>query len=111
MGRGDQQFVTRAPPDHRGHPHGHSSLPTEPPHICPRTVDKRRQHGSLASPSGDSRHGGLHCRHTITDVRDDGEVVADHQDGQAVIATQAGQQVEDLGLDRDMLSNVQSASA
>ncbi len=37
---------------------------------------------------------------TVTDMSDHGEIVADHQHGRAVIATQAGHQIENLGLDR-----------
>ena len=44
----------------------------------------------------------VHDTDPVADMHDDREVVADHQHGQPVIATQAGQQVENLGLDRNV---------
>ncbi len=44
----------------------------------------------------------VHHRDLVRDVLDDGEVVRDEEVGQPEVALQVGQQVDDLGLDRDV---------
>ena len=44
----------------------------------------------------------LHHGNTIADIADDGEVVADEEAGQAELALGVLEQVQDLGLDRDV---------
>ena len=44
----------------------------------------------------------IHHRHFVADVLDDRQVVADEHQGQAEVAAEVGQQVQDLRLDRDV---------
>ena len=44
----------------------------------------------------------VHDRDPVADVLDHAHVVGDEQVGQAELALEAAQQVEDLGLDRDV---------
>ena len=44
----------------------------------------------------------IHDRDAVADMRDHGEVVADEDIGQPEVALQIGEQVEHVGLDRDI---------
>jgi hypothetical protein len=47
---------------------------------------------------------------TITYVHENGKIAADHTDGQTTIATQTGQQVEDLGLAGGLAGSIATSS-
>lgn len=44
----------------------------------------------------------LHHRNAIGEVADDGQVMGDEEHGQAEVGLQATQEIEDLGLDRNV---------
>ena len=45
---------------------------------------------------------GVHRQHSVGDLGDDAEIVGDEHDGRSVLALEAGDQVEELGLHRDV---------